>query len=160
MIKEVNFVKIEYMFDPNHKGAHYSFDGIRFMNNGEFIEGVRKSVLGLSAKKDANTSYEKGSDIPERNESVKSGKATLVNKVLGENMEETLEQYFKTVASTSFSWNFILDNNLVSYVMNASEFREFIKAWARFDAGRKVIRFKDTTADLITWLNAKAGEGL
>ena len=75
-------------------------------------------------------------------------------------MEETLDQYFKTVASTSFSWNFILDNNLVSYVMNASEFKEFIKAWARFDTGSKVIRFKDTTADLITWLNTKAGEGL
>lgn len=63
------------------------------------------------------------------NESVKSGRATLVNKVLGENMEETLDRYFKTVASTSFSWNFILDDNLVSYVMNANEFREFIETW-------------------------------
>ena len=160
MIKEVNAISTSVRYDPEHKGAHYTIDNVHYFNNGTLMEILRNTVKGFPIRHDANTSYDKGSDIPELNESVKSGRATLVNKVLGENMEETLDRYFKTVASTSFSWNFILDSNLVSYVMDASEFKEFIETWARFDNSRKVIRFKDTTADLITWLNAKAGEGV
>lgn len=154
MKKQVFPITISYQFDPSHKGAPYSFDGIHYMNNGEFTETIVKACLGFNASKDANTPYDMGSDIEEIKASVKSSKATLVNKKLGQNLEEVLDTYFKNVHSTSFIWGIVMDEELTVYVMNAKEFRPFIENFANFDKSRQVVRFKATSGKMLNWLEA------
>ena len=37
-------ISLPYSFDPAHKGAPYTFDGVHYMNNGEFIETLVLTV--------------------------------------------------------------------------------------------------------------------
>lgn len=154
MKKQIHSISISYHFDPSHKGAPYTFDGSHHMNAGEFTEIMVKAHMGFDACKDANTPYDMGSDIPEINASVKSGKATLVNKKLGQNMEEVLDTYFQNVHSTSFIWGVVMDDELIIYTMNAKEFRPFIENFANFDKSRQVVRFKATSGKMLKWLEA------
>lgn len=149
-------INIEYTFSPiEHRGAPYSVDGIHWMNGGELSEIVDKSIRGLEARKDANTSYDKGSDIEETATSVKSGNATLVNKVLGENFEEIQKVYFETCHSTNWDWVVILDDTAIIYNMNRVEFKEFMNTFGRFCADRKVIRFLKTSTKMLKWLDER-----
>ena len=154
MKKQIYPVSISYQFDPSHRGAPYTFDGVHYMNGGEFTEAMVKAHMGFDARKDANTPYDMGSDIEEIRASVKSSKATLVNKKLGQNMEEVLDTYFQNVHSTSFIWGVVMDENLTVYTMNAKEFRPFIEAFANFDKSRQVVRFKATSGKMLNWLEA------
>ena len=91
----------EYIFNPEHKGAPYSLNGGEsWTNGGELKEVLFKSCLGLEAKKDACGAYDKTDDVPELGASVKSSKATLVNKVLGYDFDSVKRHYFATVHST------------------------------------------------------------
>lgn len=154
MKKQIFPVSISYQFDPSHRGAPYTFDGSHYMNAGEFTEVMVKAHMGFNASKDANTPYDMGSDIEEIRASVKSGKATLVNKKLGQNMEEVLDTYFQNVHSTSFIWGVVMDDELTVYTMNANEFRPFIENFANFDKSRQVVRFKATSGKMLKWLEA------
>ena len=146
---EINF---HFGFDPDHKGAHYTLDGIHFMNNGDFAEISDKALRGYSLEKDANTAYNVDSDISELHISVKSSKATLVNMVLGQTYEEVKETYFKNVASTSWDWVVTIDDHITVYNMNRHEFSEFMDNWAGFDSKRKTIRFKSSSSKMVKWL--------
>lgn len=156
MNKATYEINIKYTFDNNRKGAKYSIDGIHFFNSGELAEIMDKSVKGYKVAKDANTAYDKGSDIEETNTSVKSGKATLTSKVLGTNKIEVLNTYFKTVYSDNWDWVVIIDDTITIYNMNAKEFREFAEEWSAYDESRKVVRFKATSGKMIKWLEERA----
>ena len=156
MKKTTYAIDFGYHFDANRSGAKYSFDGAHWMNAGDFKETALKLVRGLGASKDANTPYNVDSDIPQTHTSVKSSKATLVNKVLGESFEEAEAYYFETVASTNWSWVSVVDETLVEFNMNAEEFREFMETWAGWDKSRKVIRFKAESLKMLSWLEARA----
>ena len=144
-----------YTFDPAHKGAHYTFDGVKFCNFGEFAEVMLKACMGFESKKDANTPYDKGSDIPELSASVKSSKATLVNKPLGQDFESFKRTYFESVHSTTFIWVSVHGEELTAYLMNKSEFSTFVDTFAGFDNSRKVIRFKTESGAMIRWLEER-----
>ena len=75
MTKTEYTINFKFAFDPAHKGASYTLDGEHYMNGGEFAEIADKMVKGLGSKKDANTPFDKGSDIEETDTSVKSSKA-------------------------------------------------------------------------------------
>ena len=157
MKKATYVVNVPYVFDPAHKGAPYSLNGgTNWTNGGELKETLLKAALGYEARKDANTPYDMGSDIEELNASVKSNKATLVNKVLGSNYMEVKATYFATVHSTMWIWVSLVDEVLVAYYMNAEEFSEFMDNWASFDNSRKVIRFKAESMKMLQWLEARA----
>lgn len=157
MKKATYVVNVPYVFDPTHKGAPYSLNGgANWTNGGELKETLLKAALGYEARKDANTPYDMGSDIEELNASVKSNKATLVNKVLGTNYMEVKATYFATVHSTTWIWVSLVDEVLVAYYMNAEEFSEFMDNWASFDNSRKVIRFKAESMKMLQWLEARA----
>lgn len=151
-----NLVKA-FQFDANHSGAHYSFDGgSHWCNFGEFAETHFKACLNLKAEKDANTPFDKGDDIPEYSASVKSSKATLVNRVLGNSFEETKALYFENVHSKRFVWVSIQDTELTAFWMDASEFENFLNEFSSFDKSRKVIRFKAESKRMIQWLKEKS----
>ena len=83
MTKTEYTINFKFTFDPTHKGAPYTLDGEHYMNSGEFAEVADKMVKGYGSKKDANTPFDKGSDIEETNTSVKSSKATLTSAQIG-----------------------------------------------------------------------------
>ena len=155
MVKNVFANKVAYTFDGTRKGAKYSMDGIHWMNNGEFAEVVDKAVKGFPAGKDANTAFDMGSDIPETSTSVKSSKATLTCKVLGNDLQETLDRYFERVHSTNWDWVSLMDESVVIYNMNAGEFREFTETWASFDKETKRIRYKATSSKMVKWFEER-----
>ena len=154
MKKEIYIGLKKYTFDPDHKGAHYTFDSAKYMNAGEWCEAQYKYVLGLEAAKDANTAFDAGSDIETLHRSVKSSKATLTNEVLGRDMDTSLTCYFERVASTSWAWVVPMDETLTVYVMDANEFKEFTELWASYtNEGR--IRYKATSGKMIKWFEER-----
>lgn len=158
MKKTVHNIKTAYIFDPTsaHKGAHYSTNGgENWMNHGDFCEVIAKDALGFPAYKDANGTYDKTSDIPALRASVKSSKATLVNKVLGYDFDSCKSMYFATVHSTMWIWVSLIDDTVTLYYMNAVEFEAFLDKWATFDKSRKVIRFKVESGIMREWLEEK-----
>lgn len=154
MQKEIFIGLKKYTFDNEHKGAHYTFDGEKYMNAGEWCEAQYKYVLGFEATKDANTAFDAGSDIEQLHRSVKSSKATLTSEVLGRDMETSLVCYFERVASTSWAWVVPMDETLTVYVMNADEFKQFTTEWASYNKEGR-IRYKATSGKMIKWFEER-----
>lgn len=147
-------ITTNYKFDTTHKGAPYTIDGEHWMNNGEFSEILTKLVLGYELKKDANTRYDEGSDIPERNASVKASRFSLTSVYLGDTKEEIIKNYFKTVHSTEWIYTTIIENIVKLYIMNAEEFKEFLENWTTVNE-RKVLRGKITSGKMIKWFEER-----
>jgi hypothetical protein len=152
MTRNTFTINFNFQFDPTRKYTKYSVDGEHWLNNGEFAEIADKAVKGYGLNKDPNTAYDMGSDIEQTKTSVKSGKATLTNKVLGENKEEVIKTYFSNVHSTNWDWVVVVDDKVIIYNMNAKEFEEFTTEWAGYDTTRKVIRYKSTSGIMLKWL--------
>lgn len=142
-----------FQFDATRKGAKYTLDGVHYMNGGEFAEVATKDVLGYAGGKDANTPYDKGSDIPEISASVKSSKATLVNMKLADTFEESIRVYFQNTHSTVFIYTVVIEDNATIYMMNATEFEQFINRFASLNE-RGYIRFKATSGKTIAFLES------
>lgn len=153
MKKIVSEIKINFIFDTAHKGAPYSIDG-KWMNGGEFAEVITKLILGYPAKKDANTAYNEGSDIPEIKASVKSSKFTLVNKKLANTFKESIERYFETVHSSLWIYTVVIENTATLYMMNKKEFEKFLYNFSSLNE-RGVIRGKSTSGKMIAWLEER-----
>lgn len=135
----------------------FRFNGKEY-NRGELIEIVYKHVLGLIAKKDANTSWRAGDDIPEYKRSVKSKGFTLTDEYLGDTKEEIITTYMASVHSESFAYCIIdIEKGILEvYVMNKAQFATFLKLFASMDknskTGKPKLRVKNETNKLIDWL--------
>lgn len=153
MRKTVYDMTISYKFNAEHKGAPYTFDGIHYMNAGEFKEAVRKAVAGLECKKDANTPFDEGSDIEETNTSVKSSGATI-SPIKGESVEEVMTEYFERVHSDNWDYVTVVDERVIVYNMNANEFKEFVNRFGRMN-DRKVVRLMKESSKMIKWFEER-----
>lgn len=156
MTKTEYNINFDFAFDPAHKGAPYTMDGEHYMNGGEFAEIADKMVKGLGSKKDANTPFDKGSDIEETATSVKSSKATLTSAQIGYDFESIKRCYFARVHSTNWDYVVILDDTVIVYNMNAAEFESFLDNWASYYKDRNVIRMKATSGKMLQWLDKMA----
>lgn len=155
MKKMTGTLNFGFVYDANHKGAHYSLDGgEHWVNGGEFAEIADKALRGLPLVKDACTPYDKGSDIGE-DISAKSGGATLVNKPLGYDFDSFSAHYFATVHSKRWDWIVVMDNEITVYTMEENEFKMFLQSWGYWEKDRKVIRFRKTSAKMLQWLEEK-----
>ena len=153
MKKTTYTMNISYKYEVEHKGAPYTFDGIHYMNAGEFKEAIRKAVLGLKAEKDANTPFDKGSDIEETNTSVKSSGATI-SPIKGETVTEIMTEYFERVHSDNWDYVTIVDEEVIVYNMNAEEFKEFVEKFGRRN-DRKVVRLIKESGKMIKWFEER-----
>ena len=151
MKKEIQKNKLQVYFVPEHKGAPYTLDNKRYMNAGQYKQMARIYALFNRIEYPDKVPYNMGSDIPELFESVKSHKATLTSVKLGTTKNEILEGFFKTVASKQFSWVRIIDDEIITYIMTATEFREFCELFGEFEQGRNRVYFREKKA-MITWL--------
>ena len=146
-----------YEFHPERNGAKYKI-GNKFKNGGEFLESVAKHHRGLDYMVNPNTSWDTGSDIESEHASVKSGKASLC-RLHGETFEEIFEGYFNNVASTKWIYMMQIDETIVEYHMNKTEFAEFVRIWGRLgvESGKheKKIKFLATSGKMIKWLEER-----
>ena len=157
MKKTIFAINFHFEYDPAHRGAPYSLDGEHYMNAGEFAEVADKLCKGLGSSKDANTPFDKGSDIAETMTSVKSSKATLTGAQIGYDFESIKRCYFARVHSTNWDYVVIMDDTLMVYNMNAAEFEDFMNNWATYCKDRNVIRFKATSGKMLNWLDERIG---
>ena len=156
MKKETHSIPFAFTFDPAHKGAPYTLDGgSHWMNAGQFKQIARVAALFGRVEKPDHVPYNVDSDIPELHESVKSSKATLVNMVLGEDLESTLDFYFSHTASKVHSWVCMVDEEIITYIMDNTEFREFTESFGWYDKDRKVVRFKAESTKMIKWFEGR-----
>ena len=156
MKKEIHSIPFQFQFDPSHRGAPYTLDGgAHWMNAGQFKQIARVACLFGRVERPDHVRYDVDSDIPELHESVKSSKATLVNMVLGEDLESTLEFYFSHTASKVHSWVMMIDEEIVTYVMNNEEFRKFTENFGWYDKDRKVVRYKADSTKMIKWFESQ-----
>ena len=153
MKKTTYTLNVNYQFNTEHKGAPYTFDGEHYMNAGEFKEAIRKAVAGLECKKDANTPFDKGSDIEEYNTSVKSSGATI-SPVKGDTLEGIMAEYFERVHSDNWDYVTVVDEEVIVYNMNAEEFNEFVKEFGRVNS-RKVVRLIKESGRMIKWFEER-----
>lgn len=157
MKKSVFTMNFHFEYDPAHRGAPYSLDGEHYMNAGEFAEVADKLCKGFGSSKDANTPFDKGSDIAETMTSVKSSKATLTGAQIGYDFESIKRCYFARVHSTNWDYVVIMDDTLTVYNMDAAEFEDFMDNWATYSKDRNVIRFKATSGKMLNWLDERVG---
>lgn len=157
MEKLTGKIGFNYIYDPDRRGAHYSLNGGEsWMNGGEFAEIADKHLKGYELVKDACTPYDKGSDLGD-DTSVKSSKATLVNKKLGHDFDSFAAHYFATVYSTKWDWVIVVDDETTVYTMNETEFRDFLKEFGYWDKHRGLIRFRQTSVKMVLWFEEKMG---
>ena len=155
MKREEYKINVPYSYDSTVSRVPYKIND-KNCNIGEAVEIFAKSVLGYAASKDANTAFDCGSDIPELNASVKSGKATLVNSVLGSDFNSIKKAYFNRVHSTLWIFGVIINDNIVLYFMHKKEFELFLDTFGYYDKSRSVIRIKGISGKMLAWLDKKS----
>ena len=155
MKKTIAPMPISYTYDAEHNRSHYKVEGHdSYMNGGEFAEVVCKAIRGFKAEKDANTPFDKGSDIEETKTSIKSHGCGLTDEKLADNKEEFLKVYFQRTHSTNVDYVIIIDEEVTIYNMNMNEFREFTSEFAKWDKHSTKVRIK-TSGKMIKWLEER-----
>lgn len=149
------------IFNSARKGAKYSLDGEKWFNHGDLCEILAKVAYGYPPIKDGNTPFNKGSDIPELEISVKSigGGLTDDKKLRGLPRQEFISEYFKNVFSTYFLW--VTEHNLTEvelWLMNKVEFEKFVRATIGYDTYAGKPRFKKSESTFRAKLNALLDE--
>ena len=158
--KTIASIPFKYTYDANHARSHFLIDGdTAYKNSGEFHEVACKAVRGYKAEKDANTPFDRGSDIEETNTSIKSNGCSLTDKKLADNKEDFLKEYFKRVHSTNVDYVIIIDETVTIYNMEMEDFKEFTALFAKWDSYSKKIRIK-TTGKMIKWLEERTAQVL
>ena len=124
MIKKTYTNTLGFQFDPTRKNAKYTIDGVKWMNHGEFCEVLAKHCLGYEAKKDGNTAFNAGADIPELNASVKSIRCGLTDMKLGNDPEIWWERFWKMADETQIAiWVCEHDEEVDLWFMSHEEFK-------------------------------------
>ena len=155
MTKTIATMPINYTYDADHARSHYLIEGeTAHKNGGEFAEIVCKAVRGFEAVKDANTKFDKGSDIEETRTSIKSSGCGLTDEKLADNREDFLAEYFRRTHSTNVDYVIIIDDEVIIYNMNMDEFKEFTNEFAKWDKHSTKVRIK-TSTKMIKWFEEK-----
>lgn len=156
MKKIIADINLNYTYNANHANAHYTFDGIHYMNGGDLAECIDKQVRGYEPKKDANVPFDKDSDIPELKLSVKSQRCGLTDRRLADNLQDYIKIFFEKVHSDLFDWVVIIDDKVIIYTMTKKEFRQFVKNFCKWDKHSAKPRFGITSIKMLKWLDARA----
>ena len=93
-------------------------------------------------------------------ESVKSNRAAFTDEELGHDYDTIWNNYFQQDKAQRYSYITWDNENVIAYVMNIEEFKEFAKAFTFFEKGtvkrHDRIRFKKESKKMLKWLNARA----
>ena len=156
MIKKTFENTLSYQFDATRKNAKYTIDGEKWMNHGEFCEVLAKHCLGYEAKKDANTRFDNGADIPELNASVKSIRCGLTDMKLGNDPEIWWNRFWAMADDTQIAiWVCEHDEEVDLWFMTHEEFKEFCEKFAKWDDYCKKFRISTCANKTNAWLEAR-----
>ena len=156
MIKKTYPITIAYQFDPTRKNAKYTIDGVHYMNHGDFCEILAKDALGYEAKKDANTAFNMGADIPELNASVKSIRCGLTDMKLGNDPKIWWNRFWAMADPTQIAiWVCEHDGEVDLWFMSHEEFKEFCKEFAKWDGYCNKYRISTCANKTNAWLEKK-----
>ena len=149
-------------YDPTHKGAPYTVDGIHYFNNGNKLEAVINEWCGNGFGFDTKAvSFDKGSDVEKLHASVKSSGASLAC-LYGETKEAIIAEYFERVASRLWIYVVEIDGEFWIYQMDRAEFAEMLEKFAttaKESGSHKLkVRFNKTSGKMIKWLEEKVEE--
>lgn len=131
-----------------------------YTNFGMHVEQCLAYMLTGEVRKHDRVPFYVDSDIPEFGISVKSSGFTLAsaNVNFGETKEEKIADYMARVVSKTVAY---VTQDMVAYMMNLEEFREFIEKFCYLGresqahgGGLKLKCYKESKK-MLSWLNAK-----
>lgn len=155
MTKTTASMPLNYFYDVNHARSHYLIEGeTKYKNGGEFAECVCKAIRGYKVEKDANTPFDKGSDIEETRTSIKSNACGLTDEKLANNKKDFLTEYFRRTHSTNVDYVIIVNEDVAIYNMDMTEFKDFTTEFAKWDTHCQKVRI-NTTLKMIKWLEER-----
>ena len=160
MKKSVYSVRTAVRFNPDHKGAPYTVDGIHHFNDGNRHEAAVSEWAGYGFSYDNDhVPFDKGSDIEELNASVKSSGASLAC-LYGDDKASIIAEYFARVHSTMWIYSIEVDGDFWFYQMNADEFKEFLEEFSGLtrESGKEIrykVRLKKTSGKMVKWLEER-----
>jgi hypothetical protein len=132
----------------------------QYKNNGQHAEQLADYALTGQIRKADRIAFDKGSDIPELEASVKSARFTLASTLEGETFKEQLEDYFtRTASKLAIYVSLELET---AFLMNMEEFRTFIETFCKLqrssskNGGKPVIRMGTETKKVQEWLLERA----
>ena len=129
-----------------------------YKNNGQHSQQTVDFTLTGQLRKADNHKWNIESDIPELNMSVKADRFTLASDLMGETLDQMVNDYFNRTASTSWAY---LTNEGQIYIMNRIEFYMFLMLFCTLErdstknGGRVKVRFAHETAKVREWLRAQ-----
>lgn len=163
MKKSVFNSSVSVHFNPEHKGAPYTVDGVHWFNNGNRMEAVVNEWAGYGFGFDTDhVPFDMGSDIEELSASVKSSGASLAC-LYGSDKAEIIREYFARVHSTMWIYVVEVDSEFWLYQMNAEEFRAMLEEFSGLtrESGKEIrykLRLKKTSSKMVKWLEERVEE--
>lgn len=129
----------------------------QYKNQGSHKEQCVAYTLTGEIRKHDRIQFDQGSDIPEYNASVKSSHFTLASgKInMGNTLEEKIADYFNRTVSTLFIY---VTNEFDAYMMNATEFKQFLLAFGKLERDSKKhggylkVRVPRENKQMLQWL--------
>lgn len=132
-----------------------------YANNGQHSQQMLDFTLTGQIRKADHLKWDKGSDIPEYAMSVKSARFTLATDLIGETLEDKVNNYFARVLSTS--WAYVTKDG-TAYIMNAIEFKAFLLAFGTIsrmssrNGGQMAVKGGHESKKMVEWLMANCGD--
>lgn len=128
-------------------------------NFGNHCERSLAYTLTGELRKHDRVPYYKDSDIPEYKMSVKSSSFTLMSGgvCVAQDFDGIIEEYFSRTASEVIAY---VAKNMVAYVMDKTEFREFLTLFCRLEressqnGGRYKVKMRPESRKTLAWLEA------
>ena len=132
-----------------------------YSNFGQHAEQNLAYHLTGEIRRHDRVAYDKGSDIPEYNLSVKSSAFTLMSGTacMAQDFNGIIDEYFSKVASKHIAY---VTKNFNVFVMNLDEFKSFLYQFARLEkdseknGGRYKVKMRKETSAMCEWLMARA----
>lgn len=126
-------------------------------NFGIYAEQALTYMLTGEIRTHDKVPFDKGSDIPEFNMSVKSGGFSLAsgNINIGDTFEEKFDDFMSRVVSDKFAY---ITRDMIAYIMNKAEFGKFVHIFCRLGressskGGKTKIRCLNESQKMRNWL--------
>lgn len=131
-----------------------------YANFGQYAEQALAYTLTGEIRTADRVPFDKDSDIPDFDMSVKSSGFTLASgrQNMGDTMEEKVNDFMARVHSTQFAY---VSKNMEAYIMNKVEFREFIMQFcylgvdSQKNGGLRKVQCYKESKKMLAWLEVK-----
>lgn len=156
-VYNISIVKIKQQGDKAMYTIKVKHLPQQYKNQGSHKEQCVAYTLTGEIRKHDRIQFDQGSDIPEYNASVKSSHFTLASgKInMGNTLEEKIADYFNRTVSTLFIY---VTNEFDAYMMNATEFKQFLLAFGKLERDSKKhggylkVRVPRENKQMLQWL--------